>query len=389
MVDRVECIVIGAGVIGLAIARALALAGREVIVLEAQSSIGTETSSRNSEVIHAGIYYPPDSLKARFCVPGRKALYDYCEDRGIGHARLGKLIVATTEDQLPLLDELRAAGTANGVDDLEMLDARGARVLEPRLVCAGALLSPSTGIIDSHALMLSYQGEAEAHGATIAFLSPVLDVEVADHGFRLRVSQKNGGPVTLACAILINAAGLRAPDVARTVVGVPSATVPRYRLVKGNYFNLRGRSPFSRLIYPVPDAGSLGIHLTLDLAGQARFGPDQEPVDAIDYDVDPGRAAAFYDAIRRYYPDLADDSLLPSYAGIRPKVALPGGGTSDFMITKKADHGVPGLVNLFGIESPGLTAALAIADYVAAELDGSRAKPGPIRMTTACAEGNH
>ena len=389
MVDRVECIVIGAGVIGLAIARALALAGREVIVLEAQSSIGTETSSRNSEVIHAGIYYPPDSLKARFCVPGKKALYDYCEDRGIGHARLGKLIVATAGNQLPLLEKLRATGTANGVDDLELLDARRARALEPRLVCAGALLSPSTGIIDSHALMLSYQGEAEARGATIAFLSPVLDGEVTDNGFTLRVGQRSGGPVTLACTTLINAAGLHAPAVARSIVGVPSATVPRYRLVKGNYFNLRGRSPFSRLIYPVPDTGALGIHITLDLAGQARFGPDQEPVDAIDYDVDPRRAATFYDAIRRYYPDLADGTLLPSYAGIRPKVASPGGGISDFMITEKADHGVPGLVNLFGIESPGLTAALAIADYVAGALDGSRAKPGPIRATTACAEGSH
>ena len=364
--DVADSVIVGAGVIGLAVARALALAGREVVVLEAADAIGSETSSRNSEVIHAGIYYPTGSLKARLCVAGKRRLYAYCAAMGIGHARLGKLIVATTADQVPALRALGEKAKANGVDDLEWLDAAAARRLEPAVRCAAAVLSPSTGIVDSHALMLALQGEAEAHGAVVALRSPVLAGRVEDDGFRLEVG--GATPMRLACRRLVNAAGLHAQDIARCLAGLDPATVPPRFFAKGSYFALGDRSPFTRLIYPMPDSASLGIHVVLDLAGRVRFGPDVEWVERIDYDVDPARAAPFEAAIRRYYPDLPAGALHPDFAGIRPKLQAPDGPSADFLIQGPAAHGVRGLVNLYGIESPGLTACLAIADAVAEKL---------------------
>ncbi|HMN85109.1 MAG TPA: NAD(P)/FAD-dependent oxidoreductase [Bauldia sp.] len=360
--DQVECIVAGAGVVGLAVARALALSGREVLVLEAAPAIGTETSSRNSEVIHAGIYYRKDSLMARFCVAGRQMLYRYLEERGVPHRRTGKLIVATDADEIGKLAGIRERAAANGVDDMRVLSKSGTLALEPGLRAEGALLSPSTGIIDSHAYMLSLQGDAEDAGATVAFHAPLASARVTGDGFA--VTAGGAEPFTLACRILVNAAGLHAPALARTIAGMPPEKVPQAFFAKGNYFTLAGRAPFTRLIYPVPVPGGLGTHLTLDLAGQARFGPDVEWVDRIGYDVDPARGALFYDAIRRYWPDLPDGALQPGYSGIRPKIVPPEVAGQDFVVQGPADHGVPGLVNLFGIESPGLTASLALADHV-------------------------
>jgi L-2-hydroxyglutarate oxidase LhgO len=361
--ESVECIVIGAGVVGLAVARQLALAGKEVILLEASEAIGTETSSRNSEVIHAGIYYPAGSLMARSCVLGKTALYAYCRDRGIAHKACGKLIVATNVVELAQLDLIKARAEANGVHDLRRLTAAEARSSEPALNCTGALLSPSTGIIDSHAYMLSLQGDFETAGGLIAFRSPVLSGKVTDDGLEITVSGQN--PMPLRCRILVNAAGLHATSLAESLEGMPIPQVPNTWFAKGNYFTMQGRAPFSRLIYPVPVAGGLGIHLTLDLDGQARFGPDVEWVDRLDYAVAPARAEVFYHAIRRYWPDLKDGSLQPGYSGIRPKIVPPGAGRQDFVIQCPDVHGVAGLINLFGIESPGLTASLALADLVA------------------------
>ena len=363
MTERLDCAVIGAGAIGLAIARALAVAGRDVVVLEAAGTIGQETSSRNSEVIHAGIYYPRDSLKARFCVAGREALYAYCRSRGIAHARCGKLIVAADDGDLPTLGDLRRAGQANGLDDLEIIDGATARAMEPALAAAAALHSPSTGIIDSHQLMLAYEGDAEAHGAAIAFQSRVLGGVCGTEGLLLRVGGE-GGEYELRCGHVVNAAGLEAQTVASSLEGVPPTSVPRRYLSKGSYFTLSGAAPFTRLIYPVPGPASLGIHFSRDLAGGARFGPDQEWVEAVDYAVDPRRADAFYDAVRRYYPDLAAGALQPGYSGIRAKVQAPGEAMADFVLQGPRDHGVSGLVNLYGIESPGLTASPAIAEHV-------------------------
>ncbi len=360
--ERVECVVAGAGVVGLAVARALALAGREVIVLEKEAAVGSETSSRNSEIVHAGIYYRKDSLMARFCVAGRQALYRYAADRAIPHRRCGKLIVATAPEEVDALAAIRARAEANGVGDLRRLSRNEALGLEPALHAAGALLSPSTGIIDSHAYMQALEGDAGAAGAMIAFRAPLLSARVTADGFALAVGGDD--PVGLACRVLVNATGLHAPATARAVDGMPAGRVPAAYYAKGNYFTLAGRSPFSRLIYPVPVPGGLGTHLTLDLAGQARFGPDVEWVETIGYDVDPARAALFYDAIRRYWPDLPDGALQPGYSGIRPKIVPPEVAVQDFLVQGPADHGVPGLVNLFGIESPGLTASLALADHV-------------------------
>jgi L-2-hydroxyglutarate oxidase LhgO len=360
--ERVDAAVIGAGVVGLAVARALALAGREVIVLEAAEGIGTETSSRNSEVVHAGIYYPRGSLKARFCVAGKRALYAYCAERGVPHARCGKLLVATEENQLPKLEAIRAQAEANGVTDLQRLSAGAARALEPALRCVAAYLSPSTGIVDSHAFMLALQGDAEAHGAALAFKSPLERGRVRDNGIMLEV----GGvePIQVLARTVVNSAGLHAPRVAASFQGFPPARVPPTYYAKGNYYSLIGRAPFSRLVYPMPNEAGLGVHITIDLGGQARFGPDVEWIDRIDYDVDPRRADSFYAAIRDYWPGLADGQLAPGYAGIRPKVVGPTEKAADFVVQGPRDHGVPGLVNLYGIESPGLTAALAIGDYV-------------------------
>jgi L-2-hydroxyglutarate oxidase LhgO len=340
--ERVDAVVIGAGVVGLAVARALALAGREVIVLEGAEAIGTETSSRNSEVIHAGIYYPPGSLKARFCVAGKIELYAYCAERGIPHQRCGKLLVATDEKQLAKLHAIKAQADANGVTDLQLLSAAEALRLEPALRCVAAYLSPSTGIIDSHAFMLALQGDAEAHGAAIAFKSPLERGRVRDNGIMLEV----GGvePMRVLARTVVNSAGLHAQRVAASIQGFPPRQVPPTYYAKGNYYSLVVRSP--------------------DLGGQARFGPDVEWIERIDYDVDPRRADNFYAAIREYWPALADGQLAPGYAGIRPKIVGPSEKAADFVVQGPREHGVPGLVNLFGIESPGLTAALAMADYV-------------------------
>lgn len=359
-VDEIECVVVGAGVIGLAAARALALAGREVLVLDRAPTIGFETSSRNSEVIHSGIYYPKGSLKARACVAGRRRLYAYCREHGVAHSQLGKIIVAADEAELPALDRIAAAARANGVDDLERLSAEEARRLEPQLHCVAALLSPATGIIDSHGLMLAYQGEAEAMGAAVVLRTPVRHGRVRTDGFEL--STGGGEPATLRCRWLVNAAGLHAPALARAIDGIPRETIPNAYFCRGTYFTLAGKSPFRRLVYPVPPEGGLGVHITLDLAGQARFGPDVEWVDTVDYTVDPARSAEFYAAVRRYWPGLRDDALQPGYAGIRPKISGPGEPAADFVVQGRAVHGVPGLVNFYGIESPGLTASLPLAD---------------------------
>ena len=360
--ERVDCIVIGAGVVGLAVARRLALEGREVVVLEAEDAIGTHTSSRNSEVIHAGIYYATGSLKAKLCVPGRRALYRYCEEHGVAHRRCGKLIVAAHEGQQPALQKIHAQAQANGVDDLHWLTGAQALAMEPQLACVAALHSPSTGIIDSHGLMLAYQGEAEARGAALALRSPVRGGRIATGGIELDVG--GAQPMRIRARVVVNSAGLHAQHVAGSLQGLPADRVPPSYYCKGNYYSLAGRAPFSRLVYPVPESAGLGVHLTLDLAGQARFGPDVEWIDAIDYRVDPRRADAFYREIRRYWPLLADGALQPGYSGIRPKIQAPGEPARDFLIEGPRDHGVGGLVNLFGIESPGLTASLAIADHV-------------------------
>jgi L-2-hydroxyglutarate oxidase LhgO len=368
--DKVECVVIGAGVIGLAVARRLAQAGREVVVLEAAEGIGTITSSRNSEVIHAGIYYKSGSLMARTCVDGKHALYEYCRDHGIPHRNCGKLIVATTPKKTARLQSIRAHAEANGVSDLQTLTAEAARALEPALNCDAALLSPSTGIIDSHAYMLALRGDAEDAGAAFAFHTPILGAKA--HDGRIQLDAGGDAPVTLECRLLVNAAGLDASAVARSIDGMPIDLIPPAYLAKGNYFSCSARAPFSHLIYPVPEPGGLGVHLTLDMAGQARFGPDVEWVDSIDYAVDPARAERFYPAIRRYWPALPDGVLMPSYSGMRPKIVPPAVAIQDFLIQGPRDHGIDGLINLFGIESPGLTASLAIADYVG-ELAGTSA----------------
>jgi L-2-hydroxyglutarate oxidase LhgO len=363
MTETVDAVVVGAGVVGLAVARALALDGREVIVLEAADSIGTETSSRNSEVIHAGIYYPPGSLKAKFCVAGRDALYRFAAERGVPHRRCGKLIVATDESQRPGMEKLRGIAAKNGAGELAWLSAAEARAMEPALACVGALHSPLTGIVDSHAFMLALQGEAEDHGAMIAFLSPVLGGHVGHNAIEIEVG--GAEPMRIRCRTLVNSAGLHAQALSQKLDGLDPKTVPPAYLAKGNYYVLSGvKPPFSRLIYPAPEQAGLGIHVTLDLAGQTKFGPDVEWVDRIAYDVDPRRADAFYAAIRTYWPGLPDGTLSPGYAGMRPKLQKPGEPAKDFLVQGPRETGIPGLVNLYGIESPGLTASLAIADHV-------------------------
>jgi L-2-hydroxyglutarate oxidase LhgO len=364
--ESVDCVVVGAGVVGIAVARALALAGREVIVLEAAEGIGTETSSRNSEVIHAGIYYKKDSLMARLCVRGRRMLYAYCAERGVAVNQCGKLIVATSATEAEQLAAIQARAEANGVEGLRMLSAAEARALEPNLVCTAALLSPTTGVVDSHGYMLALQGDAEAAGALFVFHAPVLGGRAVADGVVIDVG--GGDPMSLHCRLLVNSAGLHAPALARSIQGMPTQLVPTAYYAKGNYFSLAGRSPFSRLIYPVPVPGGLGVHLTIDLGGQARFGPDVEWVETLDYTVDPRRADGFYDAVRRYWPDLKDGALLPGYAGIRPKIVPKGAPGQDFTIVGERAHGVRGLLHLFGIESPGLTSAIALAEMVRDEV---------------------
>lgn len=359
--EQVDCVVIGAGVVGLAVARALALRGREVMVLEAATATGTGASSRNSEVIHAGIYYPPGSLKARLCVEGKGLLYAYCAERGIGHSRCGKLIVATTDAQAMQLQGMQARAAANGVNDLVLLTGEQARALEPQLECVAALHSPSTGIVDSHGLMLALQGDLENAGGLVVLNSPLVQAECTQDAIYL--STEDG--TRLQAAAVVNAAGPQAQQLAGRFAGLPAQHVPPSHYAKGNYFMLPGRSPFSRLIYPVPEAAGLGVHFTMDMGGQARFGPDVQWVDSPDdLVVDPARGDAFYAEVRKYWPALADGALTPGYAGIRPKIQAPHEAAKDFLIQGPCDHGVVGLVNLFGIESPGLTSSLAIGDYV-------------------------
>jgi L-2-hydroxyglutarate oxidase LhgO len=361
--ESIDCLVIGAGVVGLAVARALARAGREVVVVEAENAIGTGTSSRNSEVIHAGIYYPTGLLKTRLCVEGKAMLYAFCRDYGVPHRRCGKLVVAADDSEVAKLAALETQAKANGVDDLVWLTGEEARTLEPALKAERALLSPSTGIIDSHALMLALRGDAEAHGAMVALGTPFVCGRVVGRGVEI----ETGGaePMRLAATLVVNAAGLGGQAIAGAIDGMPAEKIPPLHLAKGNYFSLSVRTPFSRLIYPMPATGGLGIHLTLDLTGQARFGPDVEWVETIGYDVDPRRADSFYAAVRTYWPCLPDGALQPAYAGIRPKIARPGGSSTDFLIQTGYEHGICGLINLFGIESPGLTASLAIAEEIA------------------------
>jgi len=365
-VDRVDTVVVGAGVVGLAVARALALAGREVVILEAEAGIGSVTSARNSEVIHSGLYSPPDWLKTKVCIEGRRLLYPYCEAHGITHRRCGKLVVATSPEQVGALERLASNAQANGVEGLQLLDGAAARALEPALHAVAALHSKVTGIIDSHAFMLALQGEAEDHGAALALRSPLLSARAVADGFMVDIG--GAEPMRLHTRCLVNSAGLAASDVAARIGGLAPDRVRATHRCKGNYFALSGvRAPFSRLIYPMHDAAGLGTHLTLDLAGQGRFGPDTEwlPDDGpIDYTVDATRGERFYAAIRRYWPGLPDGALQPDYSGVRPKLSAEGEAACDFAIDGPGAHGVPGLVSLFGIESPGLTAALAIAERV-------------------------
>jgi L-2-hydroxyglutarate oxidase LhgO len=363
MAERIECAVIGAGVVGLAIARKLAMEGREVVVLEAERAFGTHTSARNSEVVHAGIYYASGSLKARMCVAGRQLLYRYCEEHDVGHRRIGKLIVASDETQIAGLQKYKAQAETNGVPDLEWLDGGVLRELEPEVRSVAGVLSPSTGVVDSHGLMLAYLGDAERHGASLALESPVIAGAVESDGIRLDVG--GAEPMSLKCHTVINSAGLNAQAVARSIAGVPAHTIPPSFYAIGHYYTLTGKAPFRRLIYPVARQDWLGVHVTIDLGGQVKFGPDFSWIERIDYRFDESREAAFYEAIRFYYPGLRDGALQPGYTGIRPRITGPGGPAQDFVIQCKHEHGIEGLVNLYGIESPGLTSSLAIADHVA------------------------
>jgi len=360
--ESVECVVIGAGVVGLAVAKTLAEQGHEVILIEAADAFGTGVSARNSEVIHAGIYYPKDSLKARFCVEGKEKLYAYCQSHGVDHQRLGKLIVATSPDQHDALLDLQQKAEANGVHDLELLDQKAVLALEPALNAFEALLSPSSGIVDVHGLMLAFLGDLEAHDGMLALNSPLRGGTVEKDGFQLQVGGDE--PMELSCRLLINSAGISAPAVAGSIKGVPKESIPKGYLAKGCYFSLQGKNPFSHLVYPLPEPGGLGTHLTLDLGGQARFGPDVEWIDNENYEVAEERGAKFYQTIRSYWPDLPDGALTPAYAGIRPKISGPGEPAADFVIQGADGHGLSGLINLYGIESPGLTSCLAIADHV-------------------------
>jgi L-2-hydroxyglutarate oxidase LhgO len=367
MRDRVDCVVVGAGAVGLAVARALALDCRDVLVIERAATIGTGTSSRNSEVIHAGIYYPTQSLKARLCVAGKALLYSYLEQKQVDNQRLGKLIVAVSDDEVHMLETYCTQAAANGVHDLQWLSADEARRLEPQVQCTRAVLSPSSGILDTHGYMLALQADIESARGQLAFRTPVKRVEPGNGG--LRVFCGGDSAIAVDCDVLVNAAGLHAPALAAKTVGLDPDHVPDAYFAKGHYYTLRGRSPFTRLVYPVADAESLGIHVTLDLAGAARFGPDVQWVDGEDYVFDESRRSAFTAAIRRYYPDLDEGRLQPGYTGVRPKLVGPGESPADFRVDGPMHHGVDGLVNLFGIESPGITASLAIAEHVRQLLD--------------------
>ncbi len=369
MSNDIDAVVIGAGVVGLAAARALALAGYETVVVEADGGVGRGTSSRNSEVIHAGIYYAQGSLKAHACVDGRRRLYAYLNERKLPHKQCGKFIVATEEADIPSLERLSTLAQANGVDDLCWLDAGRAMAIEPELKCIGALHSPSTGILNSHAYMLALQGDFEDVGGVVAFNSRVVSGSLTKSGAKLNIASC-GEISTLSAAIVVNAAGIDAPSLLHNIEGFPALFQPKAYYAKGNYFRYAGRSPFSRLIYPSPNHAGLGIHITLDLEGQLRFGPDVEWISAIDYTVDARRSEDFYKEIRKYWPRLPDNSILPDYAGIRPKLVPDGSPAADFRIEGPAEHGVAGWVNLLGIESPGLTSSLTLADMTLRSAEG-------------------
>jgi L-2-hydroxyglutarate oxidase LhgO len=362
-----QVLVVGAGVVGLAIARQAALDGHDVTVAEATNAIGTGTSSRNSEVIHAGIYYPTNSLRARHCVRGRHLMYAYCASHGVPHRKLGKLLIVTEPGDIPKLEALKTQAEINGVEGMTMIAADEAMRMEPGLACVAACHSPETGILDSHSYMLALRGDIEDRGGMIAFNTPVERIERAGAKWHVRFGGVEAG--TIDVDAVVNAAGHGAQRLAAATEGFPAARVPKHVLAKGNYFKYSGRTPFSRLIYPAPVPGGLGIHITLDLGGAMRFGPDVEWIDTMDFSVDPARAATFYTAVRRYWPGLPDNSLVPDYAGVRPKLTGPGEPAADFIIDTPRDHGLPGLVHLFGIESPGLTSSLSIAEEVVAALE--------------------
>ncbi len=364
--DAMQVLVVGAGVIGLAVARAAALRGHDVTVAESTGGIANGISSRNSEVIHAGLYYPTGTRRAVHCVRGRRMLYEFCASHGVAHRKCGKLVVATNEAELAKVETIAAQARINGVESTEMIGANAARAMEAELFCIGALWSPETGIIDSHGYMLALWGELQDRGGMIAFATPVERLSYEAAHWRVQFGGRDAGSVPFDA--VVNAAGLGAQALARRIEGYPADKVPRLVLGKGNYFGFAGRPAFSRLIYPTPIDGGLGVHVTLDMAGRMRFGPDVEWIKEENYTVDPRRAEAFYDRIRTYWPALPPGSLVPDYSGIRPKLTGPGEGQADFMIATEPDHGLPRLVNLFGIESPGLTSSLSLADEVVGSL---------------------
>jgi L-2-hydroxyglutarate oxidase LhgO len=364
----VDCLVIGAGAVGLAVARAVSATDRDVIIVERERGYGMHTSSRNSEVIHAGIHYAPNSLKAKLCRRGRDLLYEYAAERGIGHNRCGKLTLAASAEELPHLQHIEELARANEVTDLTWLDAAEVKSLEPELSCHSALFSPSTGIIDSHAYMQSLLGDAERSGASIVFDTEVTSLKRGSRG--IEVSIDHSREASVRARYVVNCGGLFAAIVARRINDLPSEHIPNIHYARGNYFALPGRAPFSHLVYPAPTAaGHLGIHMTLDLSGAARFGPDLEWIESISYQVDASRRSDFVEAIARYWPGVPADSLEVGYCGIRPKLSGPGDPARDFLISTPEEHGIPGLINLFGIDSPGLTASLALAEQVAAFID--------------------
>lgn len=376
--EQVDCVVIGAGVVGLTVAREMALQGRETILLERESAFGTISSARNSEVIHAGIYYTKDSLKAKLCVEGNRLLYEYCRSHQVATSRYGKLIVASDETQLNDLNAILYKAQNNGVPEIEMISGDKAKAIEPELKCSAAILSSSTGIVDSHGYMLSLLGGFEDAGGMIAYQSPLLSAkpigEGAQNGFELVIGGADG--MQIQTKLLINCAGMSAPAVAQKVIGLAKSQIPKAYFAKGNYFSLSGKSPFTHLIYPIPEPGGLGVHLTLDMAGQAKFGPDVEWLDIdseeqIDYTVDPKRGEGFYEAVRRYWPGLKDGALQPDYSGVRAKIVPPNAPAGDFCFNGPTDHGLHGLYNLYGFESPGLTSSLAIAKYLEAQIKSS------------------
>jgi L-2-hydroxyglutarate oxidase LhgO len=380
MAEEADVAVIGAGVVGLAVARALALAGREVFVLESERFVGLHTSSRNSEIVHAGLYYPTGSLKARSCVAGRHALYAYCKERGVPHQRLGKVVVATSAEEIPTLERIYGVAMANGVKDLTWLSAGEVKELEPEVFAVRGLLSPSTGIVDAHTFMSALRMDVEDSGGHVGLGTPVLSGVIQDDGIELSLGGEE--PARMRFRLVVNSAGLWAQTVARSLQGLPKESIPPQHFAKGHYFVLSGKSPFRRMVYPVPVPGGLGVHVTLDLAGQVKFGPDVSWLEGVDYKFDEGREEAFYASIRRYYPALRDGSLLPGYTGIRPKLSAEGEPAADFVVQGPSVHGVPGLVNLYGIESPGLTSALALAEHVvraSAEAEQPYNSPSPGR----------